>query len=126
MAAAKSRSIPLKTAASRALPLKAKPAAKPIIRPAVKVAVKAAKALTSSKPSKPKKDKLVRDSFTIPKSEYLVIGALKQRAAKLGSPAKKSELIRAGFKALAAMADMAFATALGNVPAIKTGRPSKA
>jgi hypothetical protein len=36
---------------------------------------------------------------------------------------KKSELLRAGIKALAAMGDAAFAAALGNVPAIKTGRP---
>ena len=79
----------------------------------------------AAKPAKLKKDKLVRDSFTIPKSEYLVIESLKQRAAKLGKPAKKSELIRAGFKALAAMADAAFTSALGNVPAIKTGRPGK-
>ncbi len=125
MATTKSSASTLKIAASRRQPSSAKPAAKPVIKPAVKVAVKAARAAPTSKPPKAKKDKLVRDSFTIPKSEYLVIGALKQRAAKLGSPAKKSELIRAGFKALAAMADPAFTAALGNVPTIKTGRPSK-
>ncbi len=75
---------------------------------------------------KPKKDKLVRDSFTIPKSEYSVIDDLKQRVAKLGKPAKKSELLRAGIKALARMADTELTAALGQVPAIKTGRPGKA
>ena len=75
-------------------------------------------------PAKVKKPKLVRDSFTIPKPEYAVLDELKQRAAKLAVPAKKSELLRAGIKALAAMPDGAFLIALRAVPAIKTGRPS--
>ena len=73
-----------------------------------------------------KKPKLVRDSFTIPKAEYTVLDDLKQRAAKLGSPAKKSEVLRAGIKALAQMSDAAFQSAMAAVPAIKTGRPGKA
>ena len=75
---------------------------------------------------KPKKAKLVRDSFTIPKTEYLVLEELKQRGARLSSPVKKSELLRAGIKALAAMTDAALLDALRAVPAIKTGRPGKA
>ena len=51
---------------------------------------------------------------------------LKQRAVRLASPAKKSELLRAGIKALAAMSDAAYVHALDAVLAIKTGRPSKA
>lgn len=73
--------------------------------------------------AKTKKAKLVRDSFTIPKAEYAVIEELKQRAVKLAQPSKKSELIRAGIKALAAMSDASFTKALKSVPAIKTGRP---
>jgi hypothetical protein len=69
------------------------------------------------------KTKLVRDSFTMPKSEYAVIDALKQRSAQAGRPLKKSEVLRAGVKALAAMADADFAAAIGNVQALKTGRP---
>ncbi|MBK9236399.1 MAG: hypothetical protein IPO19_10280, partial [Rhodoferax sp.] len=65
------------------------------------------------------------DSFTIPKAEYTVLVDLKARAAKLASPAKKSELLRAGVKALAAMSDVAFVAALKSVPTIKTGRPAK-
>ncbi|TAG35598.1 MAG: hypothetical protein EAZ34_03090 [Polaromonas sp.] len=72
---------------------------------------------------KTRKPKLVRDSFTIPKVEYVVLEALKQRANGLGRAVKKSELLRAGIKALAAMHDTAFVTALELVPAIKTGRP---
>lgn len=91
----------------------AKPVAKPVIK---------AKA---EKPVKAKKPKLVRDSFTIPKAEYAVLDELKQRAGKLAHAVKKSELIRAGIKALAAMPDAALLAALKAVPAIKTGRPSK-
>ena len=78
------------------------------------------------KAEKPKKPKLVRDSFTIPKLEYAVLDELKLRAAKSGKPAKKSEVLRAGIKALAAMSDAAFSAALSAVPLVKTGRPTKA
>jgi hypothetical protein len=69
------------------------------------------------------KHKLVRDSFTIPKSEYTVLGELKQRAARLARPVKKSELLRAGIVALSAMTDKSFLSALDAVPSLKTGRP---
>ncbi len=77
-------------------------------------------------PVKLKKPKMVRDSFTMPKDEYAVIDSLKQRAGKPGHSIKKSELLRAGIKALAAMSDIQFKAALSNVPAIKTGRPKNA
>ncbi len=69
------------------------------------------------------KHKLVRDSFTIPKSEYAVLDELKQRAMHLTRPTKKGELLRAGIVALGAMSDAAFLAALGKVPSLKTGRP---
>ena len=103
-----------------------KPAAKkPVVKKApVKSAVtKTTKPVTTAKPVKAKKPKLVRDSFTIPKDEYVVIESLKIRAGKLGQAVKKSELLRAGVKALAAMSDIQFKAALSNVPTIKTGRP---
>jgi hypothetical protein len=76
--------------------------------------------------AKPPKRKLVRDSYTIPKDEYAVLDALKVRAGKLGRLAKKSELLRAGLKALAAMSDKGLLEALEAVPPIKTGRPKNA
>ncbi len=77
------------------------------------------------KPIKAKKVKLVRDSFTIPKPEYLILDNLKLRAADLKHPIKKSELLRAGIKALASMTDAQLLVALKVVPMLKTGRPSK-
>jgi hypothetical protein len=110
---------PAKAPAAKRAPA-AKPAArkKPAAAPAVAAQPKAAQA-----PAKTGKPKLVRDSFTIPKAEYTVLDALKQRSGQLAHQAKKSELLRAGIKALAAMGDAAFLEALQAVPAIKTGRP---
>jgi hypothetical protein len=79
----------------------------------------------SIKPIKAKKIKLVRDSFTIPKPEYLILDNLKLRAADLKYSVKKGELLRAGIKALAAMTDADFLSALKMVPILKSGRPSK-
>ncbi|MFC6280566.1 MULTISPECIES: hypothetical protein [Polaromonas] len=131
MATAKKASATPKTAAKP----KAAPANPPVSKAPVrkasakKLPAKApqAKKAAVAKPEKiekPKKAKLVRDSFTIPKTEYVVLDELKQRAAKLTRPAKKSELLRAGIKLLASLSDAAFLTALEQVPAIKTGRPT--
>lgn len=78
---------------------------------------------TKPKPAKKKKLKLVRDSFTIPKTEYAAIELYKRRAATLGRSPKKSELLRAGLMVLGSLTDAAFSQALAAVPAIKTGRP---
>ena len=110
-------------------PLAKIPAVKNVVVKKVAVKPAATKALPLAKDKKAvktKKPKLVRDSFTIPKAEYVVLEALKQRATKLTRPAKKSELLRAGIKALASLSDAAFLTALGQVPTIKTGRPTLA
>src|SRR3954469_23993745 len=87
--------------------------------------VKAKRADGAGKADKAKKPKLVRDSFTIPKNEYTVLETLKLRAARLGRPAKKSELLRAGVMALAGMGDASFLASVTGVPAVKTGRPAK-
>lgn len=78
------------------------------------------------KKEKPEKVKVVRDSFTIPKTEYTQIAAMKKRAMDMGLEVKKSELIRAGLLLLSSASDAGFRKALGNVPTLKTGRPGKA
>lgn len=94
-------------------------------RPAT-AAVKPSAAAAPVKTPKAKKPKMVRDSFTIPKDEYGVLDELKQRCSKLAQPSKKSELLRAGIKALASMSDKNLLAAVQAVPSIKTGRPKKA
>jgi len=89
-----------------------KPAAKPAAEPTpVEVKIK---------------HKLVRDSFTIPKAEYVVLDGLKLRAADLKRPTKKSELIRAGIAVLKGMSDKEFLAAVNAVQSLKTGRPKLA
>ena len=128
--------MPAVKAAARKAVVKQAPTKEVVPKKAVlkKVPAKAtlAKAIAPLKPVKApptavlktKKPKLVRDSFTIPKAEYVVLEDLKQRAVKLTRPAKKSELLRAAIKTLAALSDAAFLTALAQVPALKTGRPT--
>ena len=74
--------------------------------------------------SSPKKPKLVRDSFTIPKNEFVAIEKLKDRAIALGTSVKKSELLRAGLMSLQSLNDAAYKAALAAVPTLKTGRPA--
>lgn len=96
----------------------------PAVKPAsAKPAATTVAVAAPPKPEKTRKPKLVRDSFTIPKLEYAVIDDLKARSTKLGRNVKKSELLRAGLKALAAMTDADLQKALQAVPTIKTGRP---
>lgn len=99
--------------------LPAAPTKKPVVsKPTTTAKVAAPSVKLTAKP------KLVRDSFTIPKDEYLVLSDLKARMTTLMQPAKKSELLRAGLKVLAAMSDAAIKKALLAVPSIKTGRPA--
>jgi hypothetical protein len=119
----------VKPAPKKAAPktLAAKPATKPVVASKKAPAKPVAKPMTKAieKPAKGKKPKMVRDSFTMPKAEFAVIDALKVRAASLKVPVKKTELIRAGIKALAAMSDASFLVAVRAVPNLKTGRPAK-
>lgn len=119
--AARRATAPAKKAAAKRVAVK-KVTGRAIASP--KPASGAAKVQKSATPPKSKKDKLIRDSFTIPKAEYAVIDELKQRSIGLVRPAKRSELLRAGIKLLASLSDAALLSALGQVPTIKTGRPA--
>lgn len=77
------------------------------------------------KPGKPKKAKLVRDSYAMPEAEYAKIGEIKKRLAGMKAEAKKSEILRAGIAALAALNDAELKAVMARVERIKTGRPSK-
>lgn len=110
--AAAARKSPAKKAAPSRVPVRA-PARRPAAAP------------KEAKADKPKKAKLVRDSFTIPKAEYAVLQELKQRSSVSGTPAKKSEILRAGIMVLAGMNEAALRFALAAVPPIKTGRPAR-
>lgn len=118
--AAPARTAAAKTVAKLQATAPAAASAKPAAAPT------AAAAIAAGKLAKDKKPKMVRDSVTIPKAEYLVLEAMKQRAAQLKVTVKKTELIRAGMKHLATLPDAVFLAAIAAVPSLKTGRPSKA
>jgi Rieske Fe-S protein len=112
------KTVKVETKSKIKAPIKAAPA-KPVAT-AKPEGTKAAKSV-----EKPKKIKLVRDSFTLPKNELNVLGDLKLRALSMSLGVKKSELLRAGIKALAGMSDAQLTAAIKAVPTLKTGRPKK-
>lgn len=72
------------------------------------------------------KEKLVRDSFTMPRADFALIHQLKERGLGFKRVIRKSELLRAGLQALAAMDDARLMALLDRLPALKAGRPRKA
>lgn len=95
------------------------PAPKPESAPKADKADKPAKA-----PRKPK-PVLVRDGFTMPEADFALIAQLKARSMAGGREAKKSELLRAGLQALAALEGAALVAALNRLEPVKVGRPKK-
>ncbi|MDD5295926.1 MAG: hypothetical protein PHU46_03340 [Rhodocyclaceae bacterium] len=87
--------------------------------------VKPAKAEKAPKPEKPAKVKLVRDSFTMPESDYGHLALLKQRCLEAGVAAKKSELLRLGLQVLATLPSSDLAQRIEALEKLKTGRPAK-
>jgi hypothetical protein len=104
-----------------------RPAAAPKPAPAKKAAQAAKPASTEKggKPAKAKKVKLVRDSFTMPETEYALIASLKKRCLNAGVSAKKSEILRAAVAGLAKLSDASVVAAIRRLEVIKTGRPAK-
>ena len=98
-----------KTTAKKTLPEKAPDTGKP----------------AAKKQKKEHKEKVVRDSFTMPQSEYRKIAEIKEARLKAGQPVKKSEVLRAGLKALGEMNEAQLKRALAGLEKIKTGRPKK-
>ncbi|CAH2924479.1 MAG: FIG00458480: hypothetical protein [uncultured Paraburkholderia sp.] len=91
----------------------------------VKVEAEPVKAAESTKSRRARKEKVVRDSFTMPKSDYEKIAALKQKCLAAGVSVKKSELLRAGLLMLESAAQKRLLAAVSAVEQVKTGRPTK-
>lgn len=123
-AAAKPIATPVKATRSATKPVAGK-AARTAVKPAAKKAAKAPAKPASKKPVKIPKIKVIRDSFTMPQNEYEEIGRIKDAFKKAGMPVKKSEILRAGLKALVKLTVAQQKTALARLEKIKTGRPNK-
>ena len=99
----------------------AKPAKKSAPTPAVKT-----DASVEAKSKRQKKEKVVRDSFTMPKSEYAKLASLKQKCLDAGVRVKTSELLRAALAMLDDVPPKRLLAAVNGLEAVKTGRPSNA
>ncbi len=96
-------------------PVRAKPAARlPEAKPVAEVVVE-----------KVKKAKLVRDSFTMPESEYAALGAVKKACLKAGVEVKKSQLLRIGVALLSKTDVPALKKLIAGLAPLKAGRPKK-
>jgi flagellar basal body-associated protein FliL len=71
------------------------------------------------------KVKVVRDSFTMPQSDYDLIAGLKEKALKADLHVKKSEILRACLQTFSKMTAAQIKRAITGLEKIKTGRPKK-
>ena len=69
---------------------------------------------------------VVRDAFSFPATDHQLIAQLQARCLADGWTATKSELVRAGLHALAAMQAPAFRQALRNLEKLRPGRTRRA
>ena len=112
-----------------AKPAVAKPAAPAAAKPVAKAAKPVApRAAVSEAPGKAKKEgkkpKLVRDSFTLPESDYALFASMKARCLAKGVEVKKSALLRAALRQLSGLEDPMLIAVMAQVERIKTGRPA--
>ena len=109
--------------------VKAKPAAAPKAerqkRAAAAAEASPVSATAEEKSKRVKKEKVVRDSFTMPKSDYAKIAALKEKCLEAGVSVKKSELLRAGLLLLESAPSKRLLAAVSAVETVKTGRPAR-
>ena len=96
--------------------------------PATAVTVKKSQSGTLTKPkkdSKPKKVRMVRDSYTMTENDYAKLAELKKECLKAGMHVKKSELLRAGLATLAKLPLTTLLKTVERLEKIKTERPGK-
>ena len=106
-----------------------KPEKAPKVAKAVKPvkAEKPAKAekIEKDKPAKPERVKVVRDSFSVPKSEHAQLKALREALAKEGRIATKSELLRVGIQLLAKEPLASLKTLVEGLSVVPKGKSAK-
>ena len=68
-------------------------------------------------------NKVIRDGFSMPASDYKLIAAIQARALTAGIGVTKSKILRAGLRVLDAMPVEQLKEVLSAVEDVKTGRP---
>jgi hypothetical protein len=114
-----------KPAAKRATPAAKAAKAKPSLNGTGAKAPAKGKAKPAAPKEKIKKSKLVRDSFTMPETEYQGLSDVKKACLKAGFEVKKSELLRIGVALIRKMDAAALKGMLASLPPLKAGRPKK-
>jgi hypothetical protein len=71
-------------------------------------------------------ERVIRDSFTLPSSDYELISTIRKRCLKAGVSVTKSEVMRAGLHALQELPNQDLLEVFKGLAKIKTGRPTKA
>ncbi|MES2070573.1 MAG: hypothetical protein V4488_09510 [Pseudomonadota bacterium] len=100
--------------------------AKPVVtKPVVAKPVVSKPAIAAVGKEKAKKPKLVRDSFTMPESEYEVLGQVKKACISAGVEVKKSQLLRIGLVLLKKTDVATLKTLIAGLEPLKAGRPKK-
>ena len=75
-----------------------------------------------AKPNPPKKVPVIRDTFSFPEFDYVLLAQLKAALLKNGHNVSKSELVRAGLKTLAQMSPAQLIKTAKAVEKLKPGR----
>ena len=116
-----------KKAPAKKSPASSVAAVKPTVQKTAPVQVKplSVKAEASTQKVKVKKQKMVRDSFTMPELEYQILGDLKKSCLKQCVAIKKSELLRIGMALLKTMTAKQLEVARNKLEKISAGRPKK-
>lgn len=71
------------------------------------------------------KQKVIRDTFSLPVDDYELIALIQQRCLRSALNVTKGEIIRAGLKVLHALPDEKLVQALENVEKLKPGKRKK-
>jgi len=79
----------------------------------------------AAKSAKPVREKVVRDSFSMPKSEHAQLKALRETLAKAGRICTKSELLRAGVQLLLKESTASALTLVDALVAVPKGKSAK-
>ena len=69
--------------------------------------------------------KLVRETFSMPASDFHLIEKIRDRDPALAARSTKSEIVRAGIHVLSGMSDQDLEQTLTQIERLKTGRPGR-
>jgi hypothetical protein len=99
------------------------PAPAPVAEPEVETPIAEAQPVKPKKTKKPKPVRSVRDTFSMPETDYELITKVMDRNPALKMRINKSEILRAGILALSKMSDGELKEVFGELNRVRAGRP---